>query len=200
MNRQRLILFVLVLLFAVAVIWSYSAMPRLKTVSSLPAKSGQTTKPPAAPPKMTSRTADDGSRLKMDQLDKDVSGFSGYKRNIFKPVFVDEIKTARLKAVAVKPPPVPPKPVQVPVEPVLVQPEAAPLARFTFLGFLKKGTVKTIFLAKEKDILLVKKGDKFAGRYEATDISDQALTLTVTDTGDEIIIPLLENRPLISGK
>ena len=134
----------------------------------------------------------------MDLLDKDVSGFSGYRRNIFKPLFVDEIKVTKQKAVALKPPP---KPVPAPVvEPVLIQPEAAPLARFTFLGFLKKGTVKTIFLANEKDILLVKKGDKLAGRYEATDISDQALTLTVTDTGDEIVIPLIENRPLASRK
>jgi hypothetical protein len=87
-----------------------------------------------------------------------------------------------------------------PTEQVVIQPEAAQLARFTFLGFLKKGTARTIFLANDKDILLVKKGDKVAGRYEATDISDQALTLTVTDTGDEIVIPLLENRPLAAVK
>lgn len=199
MNRQRLILFILAILFVAAVIWSYSAMPRLKTVSSLPAKpAGQQTVRVATPAKRPVRPADDGSRLKMDLLDKDVSGFSGYRRNIFKPLFVDEIKVTKQKAVALKPPP---KPVPAPVvEPVLIQPEAAPLARFTFLGFLKKGTVKTIFLAKEKDILLVKKGDKLAGRYEATDISDQALTLTVTDTGDEIVIPLIENRPLASRK
>lgn len=199
MNRQRLILFILVILFAASVLWSYSTMPRLKTVSSLPAKpAGQQTVRVAAPAKRPVRPADDGSRLKMDLLDKDVSGFSGYRRNIFNPLFVDEMKVTKQKAVALKPPP---KPVPAPVvEPVLIQPEAAPLARFTFIGFLKKGTVKTIFLAKEKDILLVKKGDKLAGRYEATDISDQALTLTVTDTGDEIVIPLIENRPLASRK
>ena len=200
MNRQRLILFVLVILFAVAVIWSYSTMPRLKTADSVPSKPAarQTTRPTAAS-KTPDRSADDGSRLKLDLLDKEGAGFSGYRRNIFNPVFADETKITRQRAVAIKPPP--PKPVPVPVvEPVLIQPESAPLARFTFLGFLKKGATKTIFLAKEKDILLVKKGDKLAGRYEATDISDQALTLTVTDTGDEIVIPLIENRPLSSGK
>lgn len=201
MNRQRLILFALVIVFAVAVIWSYSAMPRLKTAAPAPVqpvKPVQPAKPSAAPSKAPVRAADDGSRLKIDLLDKDVSGFSGYRRNIFKPAFADEMKITKQKAVAIKPPP--PKPVAAPVEQVLIQPEAAPLARFTFLGFLKKGTVKTIFLAKEKDILLVKKGDKLAGRYEATDISDQALTLTVSDTGDEIVIPLIENKPLASGK
>ncbi|OGU14361.1 MAG: hypothetical protein A2076_17740 [Geobacteraceae bacterium GWC2_53_11] len=198
MNRQRLILFVLVIVFAVAVIWSYSAMPRLKTAGPASAKPVQSARPASVPTKTPVRTADDGSRLKIDLLDKDASGFSGYRRNIFKPAFVDETKITKQTAVAIKPPP--PKPVAAPVEQVLIQPEAAPLARFTFLGFLKKGAVKTIFLAKEKDILLVKKGDKLAGRYEATDISDQALTLTVTDTGDEIVIPLIENRPLASGK
>jgi hypothetical protein len=83
---------------------------------------------------------------------------------------------------------------------VITQPVTAPLARFTFLGFLKKGSVKIIFLAKENDILLVKKGDKVAGRYQVTEISDQALTLTVADTGDKIVIPLIENRPLATVK
>lgn len=199
MNRQRLILFVLVILFAVAVVWSYSTMPRLKTAPPATTKPAARTARNVAAQKTPARSADDGSRLKMELLDREQSGFSGYRRNLFKPVFVDEVKAIRQKAVAVKPQP---KPVAAPViaPPVLVHPEASPLARFTFLGFLKRGTVKTIFLAKEKDILLVKKGDKIAGRYEATDISDQALTLTVTDTGDEIVIPLIENRPLASGK
>jgi hypothetical protein len=199
MNRQRLVLFVLVLLFAAAVVWSYITTPRLKTAPPAATKPVARTVKAFASPKAPVRSADDGSKLKMELLDKEQSGFSGYHRNLFKPFFVDEVKAVRQKAVAVKPPP---KPVSAPpvVAPVLVQPEASPLARFTFLGFLKKGTAKTIFLANEKDILLVKKGDKIAGRYEATDISDQALTLTVTDTGDEIVIPLIENRPLASGK
>ncbi len=198
MNRQRLMLFVLVIIFAIAALWSYSAMPRPKTVSELTYKPGQQAKPTAAAAEKSTRVADDGTRLKISQLDAETSGFKGYRRNIFKPVFVDELKIVKQQAAAIKPPP-PRVPVP-PVEQVIIQPEAAQLARFTFLGFLKRGSVKTIFLAKDKDILLVKKGDKVAGRYEATDISDQALTLTVTDTGDEIVIPLLENRPLAKAK
>ena len=196
MNRQRLILFILVILFAVAALWSYSAMPRFKTVDSLPFKPVQQAKPAVAAAGKP-LPDDDGTRLKMSLLDTEPAGFKGYRRNIFKPVFVDEVKIVRLPAVAIKPPPRAPVPV---VAPVIIQPEAAPLARFTFLGFLKKGSVKTIFLAKDHDILLVKKGDKVAGRYEATEISDQALTLTVTDTGAEIVIPLMENRPLSTAR
>jgi len=197
MNRQRLILFILVVLFAVAVLWSYSAMPRFKTISSLPSKPGQQAKPAAAAAAKPLPNADDGTRLKIGLLDTEPAGFKGYRRNIFKPVFVDEVKIVRQQAVAIKPPPRAPAPV---VAPAIVQPEAAPLARFTFLGFLKKGSVRTIFLAKGNEILLVKKGDMIAGRYEATEISDQALTLKVTDTGGEIVIPLMENRPLVTAR
>lgn len=207
MNRQRLILFILLIVFAVAAIWSYSAFPRPKTVSSLTFKPGQQAKPEALSAGNKSTVTDDGTVLKISQLDSDTSLFKGYRRNIFKPVFFDELKIMRQKTVAAKipPPKVPIGPVvpTVPVaqgDPVVVQPEAATLARFTFLGYLKKGAVRTIFLAKEKDIFLVKTGDKIAGRYEATEISDQALTLTVTDTGDEIVIPLVENRPLAAAK
>ncbi len=204
MNRQRLILFVLVILFGIAALWSYSAMPRFKTVSTS-SKTSQPAKPVVATTIKTSREVDDGTKLKISLFDKEPLEFKGYRRNIFKPVFVDELKYAKQQAVAIKPPPPPPpKPAPVvsaaPVPQAMILPEAAQLARFTFLGFLKKGSVKTIFLSNEKDILLVKKGDIVAGRYEATDITDQALTLTVTDSGDEIVIPLIENRPLAAAK
>lgn len=197
MNRQRLILFILVIVFAVASLWSYSAMPRPKKVSSLTFKPGQQAKASVSPANRSSREMDDGTRLKIDLLDSESAGFTGYRRNVFKPVFMDESKVVKQNAVVIKPPP---KVTAAPVEQVIIMPETAQLARFTFLGFLKKGSVKTIFLSNEKDILLVKKGDKVAGRYEATDISDQALTLMVIDTGDEIVIPLIENRPLASAK
>jgi hypothetical protein len=210
MNRQRLILFVLLIGFAVSIAWSYKAVPRQKTVKELVYKPGQQVKVDATVPSGQSTkpqqqaTDDDGSHLKLELLDREPAHFKGYRRNLFKPLFFDEFKMAKLKSVATKqvvPPPVPQKIVTPPVDSVLIQPEPAqPLARFTFLGFLKKGSIKTIFLAKDKDILLVKKGDKIADRYQAEDITDQALTLTVLDTGDEIVIPLIENRPLISAK
>lgn len=202
MNRQRLILFIVVILFGLAVLWSYSKVPRPKTASSLTFKPGQQSKQTTADTNKPPAGADDGSRLKLALLDKEPARFKGYRRNMFKPVFVDEMKVVKQTPIIIKPPVKLPVAVVAPVprEPTIIQPETAPLARFTFLGFLKKGSVKTIFLAKEKDIILVKKGDRVAGRYEATDITEQALTLTVTETGDEIVIPLVENRPLATAK
>jgi len=96
-------------------------------------------------------------------------------------------------AVAVPPPVVAPPPVAAP------ETLQSTLARFVFLGYLKKDNRKTIFLSKDKEIILVRKGDKFAGRYEAKAITDQALTIVAADTGEEIIIPLLENQPLFAA-
>lgn len=207
MNRQRLILFVLIVLFLVAAAWSYIAMPRPKTVGAPKYNPGQQVKTAALTAKSVPASAIDGRVLRLDLLETDQSSFKGYRRNIFKPVFVDEVKLIKQKAAAVKPPAPPLPPVQPkkavsvePVQPTIAQPESAPLARFTFLGFLRKDNQRTIFLAKDKDIILVKKGDKIAGRYEASSITDQALTLLVTDTGDEIVIPLIENRSLSAAK
>lgn len=196
MNRQRLILFVLMILFGVAALWSYSAMPRPKTVSNLTFKPGQQAKPVVAETGKPVRDTDDGTRLKISLLDTEKPEFKGYHRNIFKPVFADEMVIVKQVAPFKPPLRVPPPPAQ----PVIMTPAAAPLAKFTFLGFLKKGSVKTIFLAKENDIILVKKGDRFAGRYEAADISDQSLTLKVTDSGETIVIPLVENLPLATPR
>jgi hypothetical protein len=80
-------------------------------------------------------------------------------------------------------------------EPNLFQQE---MAKITFLGFLKKGNQKTVFLSKDKDIFVVKKGDTIAGKYVVTSITDDALTINPTSGGGEVIIPLVENKPLNS--
>ncbi len=70
------------------------------------------------------------------------------------------------------------------------------MAKFTFLGFLKKDDKKTIFLAKENEILLVKKGDKIANNYQVANITDEALTINPISGEGQIVIPLVENMPL----
>jgi hypothetical protein len=135
-------------------------------------------------------------------LNQQKDRFTGYKRNIFKPIFHEE-----QKGLPVPPPPPPPKrqapplpikeapatmPVQQVAEPTPMQRD---MAAFTFLGFLKKGDKKTIFLSSNKEIFLARKGDRLAGKYDVTTITDEALVITSQD-GSEIIIPLVENKPL----
>lgn len=226
MNRKKIALFVLLILFALAVVWSFYAFPRQKTVSTLKYAPGQVAtapRPTATPaPKPTvaavatpvspsaagrPATATDDRFLHIELLNQNQNGFKGYRRNIFKPVFIDEVKAMMRKAAAPKPLPLPPVAVPKVEPPPAAKVEQAPvagqadvlkatLARFVFLGYVKKDNRKTIFLSKDKEIILVRKGDKFAGKYEAKNLTDQALTIVATDTGDETVIPLIENQPL----
>jgi hypothetical protein len=207
MNRKKLALFILLIILALAAAWSFMSVPRQKTVSTLKYAPGQkavaprtaTAKAPTANPLASA----DSRTLRLDLLERGVAGFKGYRRNIFKPIFTDEIKFMKQKALAVKPVMIPPvaipaaKPADVPA--VLPETPQKVLAKFTFLGFLKKDNRKTIFLSRDRDIILVKKGDIFAGKYEATALTDQALTILVTDSGEQIVIPLIENRPLAAA-
>ncbi len=222
MNRQKVALLVALVLLVLAVIWSYYATPRYKTVApgttpvpktaTVPRASTATNGTAAKPTTVNAAKPAVGSDeriLKLDLLDREQSGFKGYRRNIFKPVFADEIKLMKQKASAIKPLPLPPvavvapKPVPAvpPVDPKAAQREEMKrtLAQFKFLGFLKKDNVKTIFLSKDKEIVLVRKGERFAKRYEAISITDQALTIRVNETGEEIVIPLTENKSLAAA-
>jgi len=211
MNRQKLALFILLIVLVLAVVWSFMTVPRQKTVKTLKFAPGQKQAAVTATPAVNAAAktaapaaAGDERTLRLDLLEREQSGFKGYRRNIFKPIFTDDFMLMKQKAVAIKPPPLPPVAVVQPpvvVPPPVAQPETLQntLARFVFLGYLKKDNRKTIFLSKDKEIILVRKGDKFAGRYEAKSVTDQALTIVATDTGGEIIIPLIENQPLIAA-
>jgi len=205
MNRQKLILFILLIALVVAAIWSYWRMPRQATVATLKFAPGQR----AEAPRPTSPAAaavlgnhSGGRALRLDLLGREQQAFKGYRRNIFKPIFVDEFKMGKLQAAAFKPVALPPPPpvTIVPLQPAVVEAPKRELVKFTFLGFLKKDNRTTIFLSRDKDIFLVRKGDTFGGRFMATAITDQALTIKVNDSGEEIVIPLIEYGSLRAAK
>lgn len=204
MNRQRLLLFILLIILALTVVWSYYRLPRQQSVTALKYPPGARVQAEKKREAMTAQSAPVAAEnaLRLELLDREQPAFKGYQRNIFKPIFVDELKLMKQMAAAPKPvlPPPPPLPSGPPVPPPPPQQPQRELARFTFLGFLKKDNRKTIFLAKDKDIVLVRQGDVLAGGYEAVSITDQALTILVKDTGAEIVIPLLENRPLTAAR
>ncbi|WP_298438129.1 type II secretion system protein PulP [Geobacter sp.] len=201
MNRQRLALFLLLVVLALSLVYSYFRMPRQQTVNQLKhapseARTGRGAPRPSLP-------ADDGRRVRLDLMECRQGRFAGFRRNLFTPIFHAE---GKVTATPVLPVPVPPPPASMipkaPVPPVAAPPEPPPvvrdMARFTFLGYLQKDNRKTIFLSKDKEILLVRQGDKLAGKYEATSVTDTALTIRVLSDGSEIVIPLVENRPLVA--
>lgn len=206
MNRKKLFLFVAVLLFLLSLVYSYLRMPQEKTVTQLKFAPGSV----ATPRKTEVVAGRDDVKLHLELLDGEVYRFSGFRRNIFHPIFHEELKVLLLP-----PPPPPPvkQPIQakLPAEPPVAQGPALPpppeipsvvkdMAKFTFLGFVKSENMKTIFLSKENRIFLVKKGSKIEDKYEVTNLTDEALTITALGEEREMIIPLVENKPLSAAK
>ena len=190
MNRQRLILTVVLGLLVLAIGSSIIRFPRQKKVEKQTFTKGSETAGVKS-----KATVGEETRVRLDLLQKNQVGFTGFKKNIFIPIFRDISKLPPVKPVIPALPPPPPPP------PVVAQPTVSPLerelAQFTFLGFLEKEKKKTVFLTKNKEIFLVKKGERIAEKYEAVTISNEALTIRVLG-GDstEIIIPLIENQSL----
>lgn len=191
MNRQKAFLFILLVMFVAAVVYAFFRKPEQKTVARLKFAPGA----PVVTAKGETATPDT-TKLHLDLLDRPSPRFAGFKRNIFRLASLETKK----KLPPPPPPPFipPPPPPPPPSSPPPPPPPPPPLAKFTFLGFLNKDNRKTIFLSKDNEIFLVKKGDKIANNYEVTNISDDALTINSLAGGGQIIIPLVENMPLIA--
>ena len=189
MNRQKVLLLVLVAVLVLAVIYAFLRMPEQKTVGKLKNVPGG---PVEARKGVLVKTT--LKKVNLELLDKPMPRFSGFKRNIF---WLRPYETVK----KLPPPPPPPQPLPPPPPPpsaeeLLSQAVRAELAKFTFLGFLLKDNRRTVFLSKDKEIFVVKKGERIANKYEVSAISDEDLTLSSTSGHGQIIIPLIENMPL----
>ena len=153
MNRQKTFLLILLLLFAAALIFSFYRAPRQKTVAKLKFAPGSV----AETRKTGALAKTDAKKLNLELLDKTLPRASGFKRNIF---WLSSYETKK-KLTLPPPPPPPPLPSPPPpLPPSPVQIAKNEMAKFTFLGFLLKDSRKTIFLSKDQEIFVVKKGDK----------------------------------------
>jgi len=184
MNRKKLILSILVLVLALSIGYAFWKSPRQRSVAALKYAPG------AAVGKTPGKTAGaaGGTRVRLDLLEVPAATFGGFRRNIFKPIFMDE---AAVAALAARPPAMKPA---APLPPVPYVPPKD-IARLTFLGYLQKEGRKTVFLSNESEIFVVKLGDRVAGRYELVRLTDDSLTLRSTVTGDETVIAVSESRP-----
>jgi hypothetical protein len=148
----------------------------------------------------------DDSRVHLELLENGKKYSKGFKKDIFQPIFQAEIKMPNngLPIQTAKqslPLPPPPKQMATVSQPIPEPPQyVRDMGKFTFLGFLKKDNHKTIFLSSDKEIFLVHKGDKISGRYQVANITDEALTIMVLADGGEIVIPLIENKPLTPSR
>lgn len=186
-----MLLLVFLLLLAAAVVYAYFRSPQQKTVDKLKFAPGT-----PAEPRKGAKVQPEESKVHLELLDRQMPRFSGFRRNIFWLASLENKRKLKL------PPPPPPPPFKPPLPPPTSQVQAPPvrteMAKFTFLGFLKKDNRKTIFLAKDNEIFLVKKGDRIANNYEVTNITDDVLTINSISGGGQIVIPLVENMPLMA--
>ena len=208
MNKQRVALLILAIILLLSLVYSYFRMPKQQQVAKLTHAPGVTAtsvrSKGVGEPKVVAGGAKVDAPLALSLLDQPEGQFKGFRRNLFKPIFREDVKIAPLPP----PPPAPPQksilPSKAPVQPPPVSPpvttpvEAAKqeMGRLRFLGFLRKDAVKTIFLAEGSQIFLVRKGDMISSRYQVTGLTDDAITITVLADKSDLVFPLMENRAL----
>jgi hypothetical protein len=185
----------LLALFAAALTYSFMGRPRQRSVEKLKYTPGMR----IDAYRSVNRTQDD-KKLRLELLDREMPRFSGFKRNIFRPVFSNEMKLSSIPLKPLKPVlPVAPPPPPPPVEKTPAQIAMEEVGQFAFLGYLQKDNRRTVFLTKNNEIVLVKKGDRIVGKYEVADISENMLRITLAPGGEQVDIPLQQNRPLARG-
>lgn len=204
MNRQKALLLIVLGIFACSLVYSFIRMPRQKSIEKLTYVSGMKT----STVKSVEDNGSDSTKLRLDLLEKGSTAGVSSRKNIFRALFLDEPNKKLVFPLPSPPPPptekilLPERVVEAPPQPIVAEPTVLQreMAKFTFLGFLKKDNRKTIFLSSDKEIFLVKKGDKIAGKYDVTSLTDENLTISSIQDGGEIIIPLVENMPLNAPK
>lgn len=208
MNRQKATLAVLVIVFACSLLYAYLRSPRQREATpqelrrqpaAAGSRSARSVAAPAAQP----------DRVDIALLDRQPPPLAAPRRDIFSPVFRDEAKLPAFKPL----PPLPPRPprgqLNLPPPPpagppvVTTPPPPTPdqlfeqeTRKLNFLGFLKKNGNKTVFLSYNDQILLAKKGATLANKFVVKDITDEAITLKPVAGGNEVVIPIAENKPL----
>ncbi len=195
MSRKKMVLALLLVIFAISFVYSLLRRPQQRTLDKLK----YTTGVKADSARIPARSQDD-NKLRLDLLDRELPRFSGFRRNIFRPFFSDEMHLRPVAAKHILPVlPPPPAPMPPPVVKSPAQIAMEDVGRFTFLGYLQKENRRTIFLSRDNEIILVKKGDKIAGKYEVAAISEEMLTINLLQGGEQIVIPLQQNRALGRG-
>jgi hypothetical protein len=207
MNRQRVLLAALVGLLLLSLAYAFWAMPRQEKAPprdlSKPATKSSTVVKKETKGAKSSRNARDtkgkpsAERLHLDLLATTSESFPGAGRDIFRfhggwspAVEVPVAVAPPVQEVAPPPPPPPPTAEQLLREKV---------NRFTFLGYLEKGGVRTVFLSGDGEISLVKAGDHFGKGNElvAREVSDRELVVGAAGVAEVVRVQLVENEKLM---
>jgi hypothetical protein len=193
MNRQKQVLALLVGVLILALGYAIWAMPRQTPASGASLRSPATPRPEAAG--KGSAPADE-LRVHLELMVRENEAPPGFKRNIFG--FWQPASKPLPASLPVSLPPPPPPPAGAGDQTPVLEEVRKELARFTFLGYLLKDGVKTIFLSASEEIFVVTKGDRFGHnkRFLVAELTPERLTIRQNDDPRPITIPLVEQAPL----
>jgi len=188
MKRKQLLLMGLVLVLILALIYAFWTNPRQERVAS---ERGSGTSERGA----SNRATSDERKVRLDLLEEKVGAFKGIQRDLFGPLFPPPKVVKRPPPPVVKPPPPPPPVIRPPTPVEIVRRD---LARFTFMGYLRKQERWTIFLSAGSEIFLVQEGDRFGqnNQFHAVEITPEQLVIEQASQG-RIVVPLVDKQPLV---
>ena len=192
MKRNRLLLYILLGILGLSLTYCYWAFPRQQRISPQQGRSAASRQGTGKVSVRQSVTPVKDTRLHLELLKVDDGAFPGYKRNIF-------------GSVQPPPPPPPSKVVPLPAAGTAAAPPPGPipvqeeLAQFNFLGYLEKDGRKTVFLSRDHTLYLVNQGTRFGDQQEftATELTPERLVIQSAKDDRQIVVPLVENQPLI---
>jgi len=191
MNRQKKILLSLFALLLLALVYAYVMMPKQHRVE-FESRAGSTTQP------KTQEPGTEKNRLRLDLLETEPTRYNGADRDLFNFVVVQKEPEPKPKPLPLVAPKVI-KPVQPPPPSEVNLVVRQQLARFTFLGFLLKDSVHTVFLSRGEELFLVQEGDQFGEENQFTAVAISPERMRIRQFGDSrfIDIQLIEKEALV---
>lgn len=124
---------------------------------------------------------------------KEKRRFGGVIRNPFQALYPPTQPPVEQKIEMVGPPPPQPTPF-----PVITARGPSPAqiesGRFKFLGFLQKEGERKIFLSRDKEIFIAKKGDNVS-IFQVADITENSVTLISRDSKEEFKLIIEDLKP-----
>lgn len=135
-----------------------------------------------------------GKKIEITPAGKEKKGYSGVRINLFKPLFPPPLPLHAVLPKTAAPAPSP-LPAITASAPSIAQTEAG---KFKFLGLFQKDGDRKIFLSREKELFIVKRGDS-VGLFQIGDITENTATLIEKDTKEEFRISIKDAKPTNPG-
>lgn len=183
-SREAKILLALLFLLAALVVYRAATREEPKRVKELTYKPGARGQGPVG--EVRELPLQEEAKIKAEKRQ-----YRGVIRNPFQPLYPPP-PPSPVTALKPLPPPVPtPFPIITARGPSPAQIESG---RIKFLGFLQKEGDRKVFLSKEKEVFIVKRGDSI-GIFQVGEISDNSVTLIARDTKEEFKLIIEEVKP-----